>query len=71
MFRILLENDIVCRRYWYPLISSQPVYKNEKNFSLDNALALSESVICLPIYPDLTEFQTNKIIKIIIENQIS
>ena len=67
MFRILVENNVICRRYWYPLISNQPVYKDEKTVALDNALALSNSVICLPIYPDLSDSETNKIIKIIEE----
>ncbi len=68
MFKILRENDIVCRRYWYPLISDQPIYKNEKIFPLENAIALSKSVICLPIYPDLTDNEIDNIIKIIKEN---
>ena len=37
----------------------------------DNALALSNSVICLPIYPDLSDSETNKIIKTIEENENS
>ena len=68
MFKIFLYKGVVCRKYWYPLIRYQPVHKNEKIFSLNNALALNKSVICLPLYPDLIYSKIDNIIKIIKEN---
>ncbi len=40
MFRMLLENDIACLKYWYPFVSNQPVYKYEKTFSLEKELRI-------------------------------
>ena len=38
-----------------------------KPSNLPNAEKLSEKVICLPIYPDLTENEQDYIIKVILE----
>lgn len=56
------------RRYFYPLISQFPTYRN-----IDSALPgklpvaeqVTEKVICLPLYPDLEFDQLGKIIDII------
>ena len=52
----LREHGIVTRRYFYPLIAEFPMYRGLPSASLDRlpvATALSRSVLCLPIYPDL------------------
>ncbi|NJM31651.1 MAG: DegT/DnrJ/EryC1/StrS family aminotransferase [Limnobacter sp.] len=50
------EKNIWGRRYFYPLISSMPMYRKLPSSAPDNlpeAQKASDSVICLPIYPDL------------------
>lgn len=46
------------RRYFYPLITDMPMYRGLPSASRDNlkhAARLAEKVICLPIYPDLSD----------------
>ncbi len=47
-------NDIYPRRYFYPLISTFPMYKNMAGANnVPNAQKISEQVLCLPLYPEL------------------
>lgn len=58
------------RRYFYPLISSFPMYRGLASATRDNlphAAALSEQVICIPIYPSLDSSDQDRIIDIILE----
>jgi dTDP-4-amino-4,6-dideoxygalactose transaminase len=56
LYQKLKEIGIYSRRYFYPLISNFEMYRDlpsaDKN-NLPVATALSEKVLCLPIYPDL------------------
>ena len=63
----LLKKGIISRKYWFPLISKHALYKSKHNHPTPNALKLSESVLCLPIFPDLKKEDQLKIIKIIID----
>jgi dTDP-4-amino-4,6-dideoxygalactose transaminase len=52
------DKDILVRRYFYPLISNMPMYKylpSAKKENLPVANKLAGEVICLPIYPELTD----------------
>ena len=54
----LRDNDILGRRYFYPLISSFSPYKGLPSASkenLPNAWEMAESVICLPMHHLLKE----------------
>ncbi len=65
------KNDIYARRYFYPLISQFPTYKNLNSSDPKNlpvAERLSKEVLCLPIYPDLEMKNVEKIINIIKSN---
>ena len=49
-------NDIFSRRYFYPLISSFEPYKKLASAASNNlpvANAIADSVLCLPLYPEL------------------
>ncbi|NLD47928.1 MAG: DegT/DnrJ/EryC1/StrS family aminotransferase [Clostridiaceae bacterium] len=64
----LRNNNIFCRRYFYPLISDFPTYRNlpsANNENLPIAKKISEKVICLPIYPDLDLLSINRILNLI------
>lgn len=63
------QSNINVRRYFYPLISDFSMYQksgNEKNFKLPVAIKKSNQVLCLPIYPELTNEQLQLIVDIII-----
>ena len=70
LFNKLKSNGIHVRRYFYPLISSQPMYRG-LNSSWQNNLPIAtmaaEKILCLPIYPDLDAAAIEKIVSIIIE----
>lgn len=57
VYESLKEQGIFTRRYFYPLISSFPMYKGIASGSPDNlpnAVDVANRVLCLPIYPDLS-----------------
>lgn len=63
------EQNILGRRYFYPLISEFSTYRgleSAKPELLPNAHKMADSVICLPMYHNLTEKEINKIITTII-----
>lgn len=56
------------RRYFYPLVSSFPMYRGLPSAGIRNlphASALSEQVICLPIYPTLRSHEQERLIEVI------
>lgn len=60
--------NVFGRRYFYPLISSFSTYRGLESAHLDNlknANQLSNTVVCLPIYPGLTSYQVDAVINII------
>lgn len=64
----LQENDIIGRRYFYPLISDFPTYKGLPSAKADNlpvATKVAKEVICLPIYPELELSDVERICNII------
>ena len=68
LYQQLRNNNIFARRYFYPLISDFPMYRGLPSASRENlpvASRVAESVLCLPIYPDLGIDQIQRIIGII------
>jgi dTDP-4-amino-4,6-dideoxygalactose transaminase len=64
----LKSHGVYGRRYFYPLISNFELYNSLPSASSDHlkhANILSEQVICLPIYPDLSLQEVEKIIELI------
>lgn len=56
LYTALQGEDIMTRRYFYPLISDFPMYRGLPSARLDNlpvARKVADRVLCLPIYPDL------------------
>lgn len=61
----LREAGIFARRYFYPLISEFPVYRrlpSAHRENLSRAYEVSSKILCLPIYPDLTDTDQSRII---------
>lgn len=68
LYEILKEKGILARRYFYPLITSFPMYRglpSSNEFNLPAANQLAEQVLCLPVYPDLSVADQDDIIHII------
>ncbi|MFN3555776.1 MAG: DegT/DnrJ/EryC1/StrS family aminotransferase [Bacteroidales bacterium] len=68
LYETLRENNIFARRYFYPLITDFPTYRgkmNEERRSDKVAVGLSNSVLCLPIFPELDTEKLDYIIELI------
>ena len=69
LYQKLKDNNIYARRYFYPLISDFPMYRGlpssvQSNFPVASKAA--REVICLPIYPNLSNDQVDFVIQQII-----
>jgi len=68
LFDRFTQANIFPRKYFYPLISDFSLYKGYKIISkhkIPNARRVADSVICLPLYPDLTESDVSRICDVI------
>jgi dTDP-4-amino-4,6-dideoxygalactose transaminase len=57
LYEELKARGIYSRRYFHPLISEFPMYRELPSASVENipvATRVSQEVLCLPIYPDLS-----------------
>ncbi len=68
LYQKLHDNQVFARRYFYPLISDFPMYRgmpSAAHANLPVARKAAEQVICLPIYPVLSNEHLDFIIAII------
>lgn len=68
LYGALKEADIHARRYFYPLISSFPMYRGLPSSDparLPHAHATADQVICLPLYPGLSHEAQDRVIAIL------
>ncbi|TDQ36699.1 DegT/DnrJ/EryC1/StrS family aminotransferase [Thiopseudomonas denitrificans] len=68
LYQRLRDNSIYSRRYFYPLISQFPMYRGLVSAQPENlatATEIAEKVLCLPIYPALTEDEQDRVISLI------
>ncbi len=68
LYEKLKRQGIFARRYFYPLISDFPMYRGLPSAHLDNLPVANEialKVLCLPIYPGLTDTEVDFIVKLI------
>lgn len=68
ILKALESQNIFARKYYYPLLSNTAHYKNLNSAcpsNLPNANLLSQTVLCLPIYPDLDGKKIKQICDII------
>lgn len=64
VYEELKKHNIFSRRYFYPLISQLPMYRNllsSKTKNLPVAKRVTEQILCLPLYHDLSK---NKVVEI-------
>ena len=63
------ENNVLGRRYFYPLISEFSTYRGLESAKPENlsvAARLADSVICLPMYHNLDEIEVERILDVIV-----
>jgi dTDP-4-amino-4,6-dideoxygalactose transaminase len=68
LYRQLKANNIHPRRYFYPLISEFPMYRGLPSANRDNlpmAVRIADQILCLPIYPALSEDDLDRIVRVI------
>ena len=71
LYQNLKDKNIFSRRYFYPLITDFPMYRGMPSAHKENlpmATIAAQKILCLPIYPKLTDSDLNRIISIIIRN---
>jgi dTDP-4-amino-4,6-dideoxygalactose transaminase len=68
LYQRLKDNGIYSRRYFYPLISDFPMYRGLPSAQASNlpvATSAAERILCLPIYPGLTQEDQRRIVEVI------
>jgi len=68
LYQMLRGQDIMVRRYFYPLISEFPMYRGLPSAApgnLPNAHAIAREVLCLPIHPELTDADVVRICNLV------
>jgi len=68
VYEMLKKCGIYSRRYFYPLISNLALYAELDSAHPDNlpiANQIAKKILCLPIYPDLTKTNVEKIINLL------
>ncbi|MCK7645415.1 dTDP-4-amino-4,6-dideoxy-D-glucose aminotransferase VioA [Shewanella sp. JNE10-2] len=66
LYEKLKANNILSRRYFYPLISNMPMYRGLPSANaahLPEANELARKVLCLPIFTELTDLDLIKIVE--------
>lgn len=69
LYQLLRDNDILTRRYFYPLISEFPMYRSLPSSAPGNlpvATEMAKRILCLPIYPDLANSDIDRITDILV-----
>lgn len=64
LFEKLKQHNIYARKYFYPLMTDFNVYKQYQS-DTPNAKQLSEQVLCLPMYPNLSTDDIDNIVRVI------
>jgi dTDP-4-amino-4,6-dideoxygalactose transaminase len=68
LYQKLNDHGIFSRRYFYPLISAFPMYRglpSAQSSNLPVATETARRVLCLPIFPGLTEEDQRRIVELI------
>lgn len=58
LYQRLRDKGVIVRRYFYPLISTFPMYRHQPSATQDNlpvAHRIADQVLCLPMYAELSE----------------
>lgn len=70
VYESLRERGVFARRYFYPLLSDMPMYRglpSAKRSHLPNAARIASQVLCLPIYPALTDAEVHRVVELVLQ----
>ena len=68
LYQCLKDHGVFARRYFYPLISEFPMYRglpSAKPSNLPVATDIANKVLCLPIYPALSDLDVERVIDLL------
>ena len=68
LYERLKEHGIFARRYFFPLLSSLPMYRELPSAARDRLPVANDAaarILCLPIFPDLSEEDQDRIIGLV------
>ena len=68
LYQRMHEHKVFARRYFYPLISDFPMYRGLPSAQRNNlpiAVEAASRVLCLPIYPVLTQAEQGRVIDLV------
>ena len=66
VYEALKQENIFSRKYFYPLTSDETCFKNKyKDISLKNARYVSDNILVLPLYDELSFKKIDQILDII------
>ena len=68
LYKKLRDNGVHARRYFYPLISDFPMYRGLPSAAHSNLPVASKAaseVLCLPIYPALSDEQVDSVVELV------
>ncbi len=69
IYEILQDNGIIARKYFYPLSNQFDCFKGTYDVSMTpTALDVSHRILTLPIYPELSEEQVDRICDLIVHD---
>ena len=70
LYEALKTQGVFSRRYFYPLISEMPTYRDFPSATHDNlpmSHYVADRVLCLPIYPDLDSADLTRVVDLIVK----
>jgi dTDP-4-amino-4,6-dideoxygalactose transaminase len=70
LYARLKEHGVFPRRYFYPLISEFPMYRGLPSAGqgrLPVAHRIASQILCLPIYPELSYADQDRVLDVIVE----
>jgi dTDP-4-amino-4,6-dideoxygalactose transaminase len=68
LYARLKAEGIYARRYFYPLLSSLPMYGDRPSAAAANlpvATVAAGQILCLPIFPDLSDTDLDRVLSVI------
>ena len=68
LYQCLKDHGVFARRYFYPLISEFPMYRglpSAKPSNLPVATDIANKVLCLPIYPALSDLDVERVVDLL------
>jgi dTDP-4-amino-4,6-dideoxygalactose transaminase len=68
LYQKFRDNNIIVRRYFFPLISDFPMYRGLPSAAHENlpvARKIAQQVLCLPIYPGLSDGDVDRILSLL------